>query len=91
MTHFESALKKSLSKARNNQDWPETGGGKRKLKYAPFKDKTGTPIVFAFPEEIKPGSTLARINRAFDVAVDGTKAIPAIKKQIWADKNLSDD
>lgn len=91
MSHFESALKKSLSKARNNQDWPETGGSKRKLKYAPYQDQHGMPIVFAFPEEIKPGSPLARINRAFDVAVEGTKAIPAIKKTIWADKNLSDE
>lgn len=83
-----NAIAKSLASARDKNR--ETIRAGRKPAYTPYKDSSGVPIAFAFPENPKAGSAMHRARLAFDAAIEKTKAVPAAKKEIFANPNLSD-
>lgn len=86
--NISNAIAKSLASARDKNR--ETIRDGRKISYTPFKDESKVPIVFAFPDNPKAGSPMHRAKLAFEAAIEKTKAVPAAKKEIFANPNLSD-
>jgi hypothetical protein len=83
-----NAIAKSLASARDKNR--ETIRAGRKISYTPFKDESKFPIVFAFPDNPRAGSPMHRAKLAFEAAIEKTKAVPAAKKEIFSNPNLSD-
>lgn len=87
MSNINSALAISIERAIQNYRHSERPG---KALYTPYHDKSGLPVVHRFPENPKKGSAVDRAKTAFETAIERTKAVPAAKKKIWDDPNLSD-
>lgn len=85
---FSTALQKSLKRAIDNVKHGDRSG--YKIKFTPFKDRTNVTVAHGFPENPKPGSTIAKALRAFEIAGNLARAVPAAKKEIYSNPNLSD-
>lgn len=85
---FNTALQKSLKRAIENVRHADRPG--HKIRFTPFKDKSNVNIAHRFPENPGPGSAVAKALRAFELAGDLAKSVPAAKREIYGNPNLSD-